>query len=411
MNSDDVKRYTKSISVLYVDNREEITDEIKELLGDFFAKVAIFTNSKDGLEAYKVGKFDIILLGLDITTISALEFIKHAKILHSYQHIVVTSKNAEINMILALLNIGVDKFIPKPFSKKKVLSVLYNISKNILDSNEKYDETKDSVKNAKTYKKIVDVVDTGIIVVDNYSIKDANKFAQKTLAVDSIFGLESFFHNLKDKTIKADGYIYTESIIELIGLTKDSGNFHRLLVKQELENRVLMFSINTIDVEKYVISFSDVTALDNIDRFNQLTKLPNSTDLAQKIDKFKDNTFAMVLITIKNYDTIIKWHGKTAGFETEKKVANFLTSIQQTFEGSYINNPNKNQYTYVIKKDDVKKFTKGLSLLADEMSIKVDSNSEKKEINFVPVFKVIEFSDMDINDLLTKLENEFMMMI
>lgn len=410
MNSEDVKKCTKSISILYVDNQEEQENEIVELLNEFFDKVSIFSDSKIALETYALSKSDIVFVGLDITTINALDFIKQIRAMHSYQHIVVASDSADVNTVLSLVNIGIDKFIPKPFSKKRVLSVLYGVSSQILASNEKYDLAKENQHKAKEYKKIIDVVSNGIIVIENGNIIETNSFVLKMLNMETIFGLENMLFNLKDVLIKADGYLYPLNLAELINLTKDSGHFHRILIKGGLDNKVIMFSTHTIDINAYVISCSDVTALDNIDRYNQLTKLPNQTDFIDKIGKFRDGSYELIITTLVNYTSIVKWHGKTSGFEAEKKVAEFLVHMLQDMkivDKTYVANIEKNQYAVIIKKEDTKAFIKGLSKLSEEASLRVDSNSEKKEIKFGIWHKVLDFKDIDINELLVKISDEF----
>jgi CheY-like chemotaxis protein/GGDEF domain-containing protein len=412
MNSDEIKESTKSISILYVDKREDIDKDIVEFLKGYFLQVTPYIESEKALEAHKTSRFDIVMLGLDIASVSTLEFIKELKKINRAQHIVVTSAHAQTKTLLALLNLGIDKFLPKPHTKKNVLSVLYGITKQVLCEMEFEANSKDSTKTAKEYKKIVNVVDTGIIVINEGSVIEVNKFALKTLKIETMLGVENMLLNLKDHIINADGYVYAEQLAELLLMTKDSGNSHRLLLKAkgDHDSPVLMFSCSTLEtMKKYVIAFTDVTALDNQDRYNQLTKLPNQVDFITKIDKYKDDTYDMVSLGIKNYPTINRWHGKTAGFEVEKKVADFLTTTIHDMgldNDSYIANNVKNQFIIILKKEKLKEFIKRVSLLSEYTSVKVDSNSEKKEIKLAPVYKVIDFVGVDTNDVLVKLEEE-----
>jgi DNA-binding response OmpR family regulator/GGDEF domain-containing protein len=412
MNSDEIKECTKSISILYVDKRDEIDKDIVEFLKDFFLQVSVYIESHKALEAHRTSKFDIIMLGLDIADITTLEFIKEIKSINKSQHIVVTSSHAQTKTLLSLLNLGIDKFLPKPHKKKSTLSVLYGITKQVLCEMEFESNNKDNTKAAKEYKKIINVVDTGIIVVDENSVIEVNKFALKTLKLETMIGVENLLLNLKEHIIKADGYVYTDQLSELVMMTKDSGNCHRLLLKAkgEGDNTVLMFSCSTIEtMQKYVIAFTDVTALDNQDRYNQLTKLPNQVDFIDKIEKYKDDTYDLLALGIKNYSAITRWHGKTAGFEVEKQVADFLATTLHDMkidDSTYVANNLKNQYIIILKKEKLKEFVKRLSILGEYTATRVDSNSEKKDINLAPSYKVIDFVGVDTNDVLIKLEEE-----
>jgi len=129
---------TKGLSILFVEDYQPFIDEMKEILQELFNKVVIATDGEAALDAYMEYKqkynktFDIVLTDIRLPKCSGIELSKAIYTVHSAQNIIVLSSYTETEDLLALLNIGVRRFIKKPMNYDELFDSLYHVSHSCL---------------------------------------------------------------------------------------------------------------------------------------------------------------------------------------------------------------------------------------------------------------------------------------
>lgn len=135
-----LEKYGKKISVLFVEDDENIIKEMGFLLGDIFEKVDIAKDGKEGFikyaENYKLDNnyYDLIITDIQMPNMNGIELIKNIYKLNDKQKVIVLSAHNETDYLMELVNIGISQFILKPIDYNNFLEIIYKISKNIYES-------------------------------------------------------------------------------------------------------------------------------------------------------------------------------------------------------------------------------------------------------------------------------------
>ena len=129
--------YTKYLHLLYVEDDREIVEQSLELFKMFFATVTVCEDGQKGLEAYEYSmhaenrSFDIVITNLNMPNLNGLGMIEQILNFNPIQRILVVSAQDESDMLLKLINLGINNFLLKPMQEKQLLEALYKISYNI----------------------------------------------------------------------------------------------------------------------------------------------------------------------------------------------------------------------------------------------------------------------------------------
>lgn len=116
--------FSQNISVLYVEDDDQLRQDTLRLLSTFFKEIDAAENGKQGLEKYKTGDYQIVISDLRMPEMDGIEMVRHIKELNDDQIILITSAHDESKYLLELISMGVNNFILKPLDIKKFLTVL-----------------------------------------------------------------------------------------------------------------------------------------------------------------------------------------------------------------------------------------------------------------------------------------------
>lgn len=139
--SKEIVRYTKKLSILFVEDDKVLRETTSEILQNFFAHVVCAENGYQGLEhfrdAYNQGMgFDLVLTDIRMPKMDGIELIKAIYHIAPKQPVVVLSAHDESDYLLPLINLGIEQFITKPINFQELLDVFYTISKRVVESEE-----------------------------------------------------------------------------------------------------------------------------------------------------------------------------------------------------------------------------------------------------------------------------------
>ena len=75
----ELQKLTKDLTVLYVEDNEEIIKKMMEMFERLFKKVVRASNGKEGLEYIKNNNFDLIITDINMPKMNGLEMIKNIR--------------------------------------------------------------------------------------------------------------------------------------------------------------------------------------------------------------------------------------------------------------------------------------------------------------------------------------------
>ena len=133
--------YTKNLSVLYVEDDLNLVDTTKELLGNFFKKLDVAYDGKEGLEKYIAYEkknssfYDLIITDINMPNMNGVLMSAEILKLNPMQSIIITSAHNEVEYLSSAIELGVNAFVTKPINNNKLMQVLYKTSQAISDHN------------------------------------------------------------------------------------------------------------------------------------------------------------------------------------------------------------------------------------------------------------------------------------
>ena len=146
MIDDQTKLIMKTLKLLYVEDEEDIREQLLESFKRKFIEVSVAKNGLEGLEKFKNDKPDLIVTDIKMPKINGLDMIEAIRTIDNEIPIIVTTAYSDLENIKKSLELGVDRFIQKPPNKKEIDTALYKATKaivkqKILDDKQKIIDT------------------------------------------------------------------------------------------------------------------------------------------------------------------------------------------------------------------------------------------------------------------------------
>jgi YesN/AraC family two-component response regulator len=121
----ELKHVTSELSVLYVEDEKMIRDGLQASLKQLFKEVEVAEDGAIGWELYKNARFHLVITDISMPNMDGITMISHIKERNPEAHIIVTSAQNDADKLLALINLGVDRFLTKPLNKINLIDSLY----------------------------------------------------------------------------------------------------------------------------------------------------------------------------------------------------------------------------------------------------------------------------------------------
>ncbi|HBQ25971.1 MAG TPA: two-component system response regulator [Syntrophomonas sp.] len=124
INPKELKETAQDISVLYVEDDQELRQNTARLLGSFFTVIHIAENGVEGLEMFNKNNYDLIITDINMPLMNGVKMVREIKKKNPRQIIMVISAHDEARYLLELINLGVEHFVLKPLDLKLFLTVI-----------------------------------------------------------------------------------------------------------------------------------------------------------------------------------------------------------------------------------------------------------------------------------------------
>ncbi len=161
------KKLLKRLTLLYVEDDDNVRNELKKLLSSFFNKIYTAHDGKEGLSLYseKKDEIDIIIADINMPKLTGIEMLEEIRKLNKSIPVIFTTAYSDTKFLVDSIKLKVFEYIIKPIDIRLLMSVLGELA-TIL-----YHEflLKQQNKELKKYKDII--YNNNIVIRTNKNLK------------------------------------------------------------------------------------------------------------------------------------------------------------------------------------------------------------------------------------------------
>lgn len=137
LNSKELLVHTKKLSILFVEDYDDLRDNTREILKTFFNHVDSAKNGEEAIKKYKEHYakeskyYDIILSDIQMPRLNGVELVETIYGINPNQIVIIVSAYDDAKYLLPLINLGIEQFIKKPIDYQDLLKVLLRAAKKV----------------------------------------------------------------------------------------------------------------------------------------------------------------------------------------------------------------------------------------------------------------------------------------
>lgn len=273
-----LKNLAKGVSLLYVEDNDDLREAFAHYLKNFFDNLVICKDGQEGLEAYKTKQFDIVVTDIEMPRMNGLEMSQAIKLITPYQHILIISAYKDTSNYEKAIKIGIDGYVLKPIEFEQVNETLIKVCMHInsIKENEKYKNHLEDLLEQKTLEIKEQYVTDALTGLNNRIYLDEKLKDQKehTIVLFNIDNFSIFNYNfgfgVGDEIIKETAKVlrkFMDDDFTLFRMQGDEFVFLTLGKKfeqaKELAEKVkAYFALNAVQLEKLKLHISFTIAID-----------------------------------------------------------------------------------------------------------------------------------------------------
>ncbi len=128
---------SSDLTVLYVEDNDEVRESTITLLEDFFSNIDWAINGEEGLEKYNKyyndngHYYDIVITDINMPKMDGIEMTQALLRLYEEQMVVVISAHNESEYLQRLINVGISNFILKPIEINQLKKIVIRILRSL----------------------------------------------------------------------------------------------------------------------------------------------------------------------------------------------------------------------------------------------------------------------------------------
>ena len=365
---EELRKYTKNLSILFVDDAEDIRDMYHFFFDDLFNKVYEASDGDEALGIYKQNqeKIDLILTDQSMPNMNGIDMIREVRKIDSKIPVVLVTATKEQNDLIDAINLNVTSFIEKPIQYEKIIdSIESSIQKVIVEQLRQQNQDQElellRYKNSYTdtqqddafkkqlniiknhlYKRRIDVDENTYILIDHY-------YKPKDILSGDAYSIHTFNQNNnifffiidamgKGISASVSSFVSTSFINYYFDKTKDDFSLRDLIqtyidfIRFELlEDEIISATFGLFNTSSNVLALSNfsmpaVIGLDTQGNVKRLSKanLPITTYL---------DDFHIDVIDMSNISKFMLYSdGLTENMTTDE--VQYQNYIQEDFKNS-----------------------------------------------------------------------------
>ncbi|WP_228156410.1 response regulator transcription factor [Arcobacter caeni] len=124
MMNEELLKELKNISILCVEDEDEIRQTIVSTLKYYFKEVYEASDGNEGFELYEYYKPKIVLTDIQMKNCNGLEFVKKIRKIDNETMVIMLTAYSNEEYLMELINLNINHFILKPLNSKKLNDAL-----------------------------------------------------------------------------------------------------------------------------------------------------------------------------------------------------------------------------------------------------------------------------------------------
>lgn len=350
------KEILKTISVLYVEDENDVREFTSKLLTSLLKNVYVAQDGLEGLKIFEEHKDDIDLIVSDINMpkMDGLSMCEAIKKINNEIPLVITSAHNDTNFLKRSIEIGVTTYAMKPIDLYQLIESIIKAMEPIILKRKLIElnlslESKIEQEISKI-KSILDAQDNIIIVTNKEEITNVNRKFLDFFGVDNFDDFIATKKNIFDFFEEEFGFITKEQINKQESWIKYIKELHEIdrivKIKGVLEEeRIFAINVDYYDNKDdyYVFSLTDITKLkekSNLLEYqashDKLTGLFNRnrfdeiyTKEIKRARRYK-NDLSIIIFDVDDFKMVNDTYGHQVGDEVLKEMSQImLNSVRE----------------------------------------------------------------------------------
>ncbi len=128
-------KHLKSLHILYVEDDNALREHMVELLRLIFDHVCPAKNGKEGLELFRAHSPHIVITDIKMPVLDGLEMSAIIKQEKKSTPIIITSAFNDTDYMIKAIELGVDRFVPKPIEQDSLLNAISTCAVPVIQEN------------------------------------------------------------------------------------------------------------------------------------------------------------------------------------------------------------------------------------------------------------------------------------
>lgn len=344
------KEILKTISVLYVEDENDVREFTSKLLSSLLKNVYVAQDGLNGLKIFEEHKDDIDLIVSDINMpkMDGLSMCDAIKKINPEIPLVITSAHNDTNFLKRAIEIGVTTYAMKPIDLYQLIESIIKAMEPIILKRKLIElnlslESKIEQEISKI-KSILDAQDNIIIVTNKEKITNVNKKFLDFFGIDNFDEFIATRTNIFDFFEEEFGFITKEQINKQeswIKYIKELHEIDRIVKIKSITDEEKIFAINVDYYDNkddyYVFSLTDITKLkekSNLLEYqashDKLTGLFNRNRFdeiyAKEIKRARryNNDLSIIIFDVDDFKIVNDSYGHQIGDEVLKEMSQVM---------------------------------------------------------------------------------------
>lgn len=193
----DVQKFSTHLSVLYVEDNDQVREETVEVFKYLFAKLDTACNGQEGIEKYNHETYDIVITDINMPRLNGIEMIVQIREINPEQKIIAISAHDEPETLISMMRKGVSTFLLKPINLEEMVRIIYPVCRDAYTQNINQELFEELNQERVKYKHIVEKLLTHLRTVEIKNSQIGQLYAQNN-SVEQSKMLEEYFSKDND---------------------------------------------------------------------------------------------------------------------------------------------------------------------------------------------------------------------
>jgi putative two-component system response regulator len=117
--------FLRGLSVLYVEDEEEVRESLARYLRRRFARLDLASNGREGLERFQANRYDVVVTDVRMPLMDGLDMAERIKAAQREMPVIIVTAYNEVDYFLRAIEIGIDRYVRKPIIQQDLVEAIY----------------------------------------------------------------------------------------------------------------------------------------------------------------------------------------------------------------------------------------------------------------------------------------------